>query len=544
MSKSPGNDFSKGMRELSLYQKYLEMSIRLLGILISIGLVMVGVLPVSGQSPGAQNPVIYADVPDMSMIRVGDTWYMSSTTMHMSPGVPVMKSKDLVNWEIVSYAYETLDDVDELNLSNGKNAYGKGSWASCLRYHQGIFYLSTFAQTTNKTYIYTTTDIERGNWKKHSFSPSLHDHTLWFENDRIFMIWGAGKLHMAELKPDLSGLVDGSIRTLIDNATAPSGDNVGLPAEGSQLFKYNGKYYLFNISWPRGGMRTVIVHRSDQLNGPYEGKVVLQDKGVAQGGLIDTPEGKWYAYLFQDCGAVGRTPWLVPVTWVDDWPILGKDGQAPWQLELPESNGLIPGIVASDEFIRKGGDLTLPLVWQWNHNPDNQLWSLADRDGYLRLYARGGDTLFQQVRNTLTQRTFGPESSAMVAIDIKNLHEGDFAGLALVQKVFGQVGVRIRKGNRYVEMVSGDEERSKVLEQIPLNQDRIFLKASCDFRNRADLGYFSYSLDGTHWIPIGDKVDMAYTIPHFMGYRFGLFCYSSDISGGFADFDWFRVFPK
>lgn len=113
------------------------------------------------QGNSAGNPVIYADVPDMSMIRVGDTYYMSSTTMHMAPGVPIMKSKDLVNWELVNYCYDILADVDALNLNNGKNAYGSGTWASCIRYHNNMYYVSTFSSTTGKTYIYVTEDIER-----------------------------------------------------------------------------------------------------------------------------------------------------------------------------------------------------------------------------------------------------------------------------------------------------------------------------------------------------------------------------------------------
>src|SRR5665647_2741860 len=110
------------------------------------------------QIPKAHNPIIYSDVPDMSMVRVGDMYYMSSTTMHMSPGVPIMKSKDLVNWKIVSYASHSLGDTDELNLSNGKSNYGKGSWASSIRYYKEMYYVETYAQTTNKTYIYKTKD--------------------------------------------------------------------------------------------------------------------------------------------------------------------------------------------------------------------------------------------------------------------------------------------------------------------------------------------------------------------------------------------------
>jgi beta-xylosidase len=123
----------------------------------------------------ANNPVIFADVPDLSMIRVGDTYYMSSTTMHMSPVLPIMSSKDLINWKLVSYAYDTLVDNDAMNLNNGKSTYGRGSWASCIRYHKGTFYVTTFAQTSGKTHIYTTKNIEKGPWKN---IPSSHHITI------------------------------------------------------------------------------------------------------------------------------------------------------------------------------------------------------------------------------------------------------------------------------------------------------------------------------------------------------------------------------
>jgi beta-xylosidase len=185
----------------------------------------------------AKNPIIHADVPDMSIIRVADTYYMSSTTMHMSPGVPIMKSKDLVNWELISYAYETLGDFEDQNLQNGKSMYGRGSWASCMRYVNGIFYVSTFSSTTGKTYIFSTDDPEKGVWKEQSFSPSYHDHTIFFDEDgKIYMIWGAGTLKMVELKEDLSGVKPGTERVLIENASAPAGENIGLNAEGSQLW--------------------------------------------------------------------------------------------------------------------------------------------------------------------------------------------------------------------------------------------------------------------------------------------------------------------
>ncbi len=497
---------------------------------------------ISAQVNKAQNPIIYADVPDMSMIRVGDTYYMSSTTMHMSPGVPIMKSKDLVNWEMANYAYKILDDVDAMNLVNGKSTYGKGSWASCIRYHKGMFYVSTFAQTTNKNYIYKTKDIEKGPWETISFSPANHDNTIFFDDDgKIYIIWSVRKLRIAELKDDLSGLKNGTERVLIEDANAPLGNNVGL-GEGSQLFKVNGKYYLFNIAWPHGGMRTVVVHRADNINGPWEGKVAFQDQGVAQGGIIDTPDGRWFAYLFQDHGSVGRIPFLVPVKWEDGWPVIGANGKVPETLDLPASKGLIPGIVNNDEFDRKKGEPALPLVWQWNHNPDNSLWSVTERKGFLRLKTGRIDSLLLKSRNTLTQRTFGPVCSGTTMLDASNMKEGDFAGLTAFQRKFGQVGVKIVNGQKQVFMVSNKTDIPTEMRSIPLMQNKVYLKIECDFRNKIDVARFFYSLDNKSWNPIGGELKMEYTLmEHFMGYRFGLFNYASKNPGGYADFDFFHI---
>ena len=492
----------------------------------------------------ATNPIIFADVPDMSMIRVDDTYYMSSTTMHMNPGVPIMKSKDLVNWQLIGYCHDSLQDMDELNLENGKNTYGRGTWASSMRYHNGTFYVSTFSQTTGKTYVFTSTDIESGEWKSHEFLPSLHDHTLFFEGDKMYMIWGGGKLNIVELKEDFSGIKPETQRVLIENATAPSlpdGKTGGLPAEGSQLFKVNGKYYLFNISWPPEGMRTVIVHKADNLFGPYEGRVMLQDKGVAQGGLIDMPDGKWYAFLFQDYGAVGRIPYLVPVEWKDNWPIIGVEGKVPMELDLPVSQGLIPHIVSSDEFNRNMDDPSLPLVWQWNHNPANDLWSVHERMGYLRLKTGRLDNDFLQARNTLTQRTIGPTCDGATSLDVSKMKDGDFAGLSLLQKNYGLVGVRKDGSKKSIVMVNASSGTPEKIASIDINQNVVHFKAECDFTNRKDIANFYYSLDGLEWISIGTPLKMAYTLPHFMGYRFGLFNYATKNIGGYVDFDYFRI---
>jgi beta-xylosidase len=499
-----------------------------------------------GQKNKAINPVIHADVPDNSMIRVGKNYYMSSTTMHMNPGLPIMKSTDLINWEIINYAYQTLGDQDELTLNNGKSDYGRGSWASSLRYYKGVYYVTTFSSTTGKTYIFRTNDIEKGNWKMNSFKPSIHDHTLFFdENDKAFLIHGVSKIKLIELNDDLTGIKEGTTeKVIIDNASAPAGDNIMLGAEGSQIFKVSGKYYLFNITWPREGMRTTLVHRADKITGPWEGKVGLQDLGVAQGGLIDTPDGRWFAYLFRDNGGVGRIPYLVPVKWEDGWPILGENGKVPMTLDLPKNKSLIPNIVSSDEFKRKKGQPDLPLVWQWNHNPVNSLWSISERPGFLRLKTDRVDTSLVTSRNTLTQRTFGPYASASTSVDLRGMKEGDYVGLCLLQKNYGQVGVKVENGSKKIFMVSSNSGKPIEVGSIPIQTGKAFFKADCNFFERADVGQFYYSLNGKTWIKIGEQIKMPYTLPHFMGYRFGLYYYSTKEGGGYADFDWFRVKDK
>jgi len=488
----------------------------------------------------ARNPIIWADVPDVSVIRVGDTYYMSSTTMHMSPGLPIMKSHDLVNWTLVGYAYDTLVDNDRMNLDRGHNAYGKGSWASSLRFHDGNFYVSTFSATSGKTHVYTTADIDSGHWREAAFAPALHDHSLFFEDGHVYMVYGSGDIHLVELEPDFSGIKAGGInRVIVPDAGKVAGTDIMLPAEGSQLYKIDGRYYLMNIVWPRNGMRTVVIHRADKLTGPYEGRVALQDEGVAQGGLISTPAGDWYALLFGDRGAVGRIPYLVPVTWREGWPVLGAVGRVPGTLDIPVQNANAAGIVASDEFDRP----QLPLAWQWNHNPDNRHWSLSERPGFLRLSNGRVDRDFLHSRNTLTQRTFGPQSAASIRLDVSAMRPGDVAGLSLLQKHYGYVAVRREGGERFVVMVSAEGEVARELGRVPLGQDTIFLRARADFRERKDTARFFYSLDGNEWLAIGAPLQMRYTLPHFMGYRFGLFNFATREPGGQVDFDYFRLAP-
>lgn len=500
------------------------------------------------QTTHTANPIIWSDVPDNALIRVDSTYYMSSTTMHLSPGLPIMKSKDLVNWEMLNYAYDRLCENDEMNLRNGKNCYGLGSWASSLRYHNGIYYASTFSSTSGMTHVYTTTDIEKGYWKSTAFSPLIYDHSLFFDDDgRVYMIYGQGTIKIIELSADVSGVKEGGInQVIIENGSAPVGGELGRPAEGSQMLKKDGKYYLFNITWTPGDeMRTEVVHRADKITGPYEGCVFLKDRGIAQGSLIDTPDGKWYAYMFRDFGAVGRIPYLMPVTWKNGWPVVAtRDGKVPAELDIPVGRRDLSKIIASDEF---DYNPTLSPVWQWNHNPVDSLWSVKARKGYLRLTTGRIDNDVCEARNTLTQRTFGPVCSGTVAVETSNMKDGDCAGLIALEKEYGFVGVRQEGTQQYVVMTGNGDEKRVEWAKIPLQQKRVYLRIDCDFSpvnedERRDTASFYYSLDGKRWTGIGQPLKMVYSFPsHFMGYRYGLFNMATKEIGGYADFDYFHI---
>ena len=260
--------------------------------------------------------------------------------------------------------------------------------------------------------------------------------------------------------------------------------------------------------------------------------------------MIDTPDGKWYAYLFKDNGAVGRIPYLVPVIWKDGWPVLGENGKAPMTLNIPAgAQGVsgVSGIVASDEFDRKPGDPALPLAWQWNHNPDNDHWSITTRPGFLRLTTARVDSNVERARNTLTQRTFGPRSSATTSIDVSGMKDGDCAGIAAFQRRYGFVGVKMSDGAKSLVMVSADSDHPEEIASVPLFGKTVHLKVECEFQPAPEVARFSYSLDGRSWTPIGRPSRLSYTVPHFMGYRFALFYYSTKTPGGCVDFDYFRI---
>lgn len=491
------------------------------------------------------NPIVWADVPDPCVIRVGSAFYMVSTSMHSMPGCPILKSVNLRDWELIGYVYDTLEDNEAHRLQDGRGIYGKGSWAACLRQHGGWFHVCFSSNDMDRFYMYRTRDIERGPWERHVMPGLLHDPSLLFDDGRVYVIHGNGDIRITELTADATARLPGGVDRLL---LATETEGIGLRCEGCHAFQRNGFYYLFFIEWPRTGnrRRRQLVYRSQRLLGPYERRELLDDdlgyrnNGVAQGGIVDDGLGGWHAVLFQDHGAVGRVPCVVPVTWEDDWPVFGVDAKAPLSYATGLPASAPQPLAASDEF--DYGSDRLGLFWQWNHNPDPRLWSVTERPGYLRLRTGMLASSVEYARNTLTQRTEGPACSASVLLDAAGLLPGDRAGLAALSSQFGLIGLRAEAdGKRSVVMaVKGEDGGELVRESRPYAKDCIFLRLDCRFEEGEDIAEFFYSEDGAAWERLGPPLEMAYTLHHFMGYRFGLFCYATEHAGGFADLDYFR----
>lgn len=504
------------------------------------------------------NPIIWADVPDMDMIRVDSTYYMISTTMFYTPGAPIMKSKDLASWEICNYVYDTLGDSPKHKLQNNEHDYSHGQWAASLRYKDGTFYVFFGSYGTGKSYIFKTNDIENGSWTKFEINGMYHDASLLLDdNGKNYLVYGSGEIKIKELNSELTNFAQNAReQTLFRTGLS------GLAGEGSHIMKIRDYYYIFIIAWPSGSGRIELAYRSKNLMGPYEGKTILNSgvgsysSGAAQGAIIDTPEGKWYGYVFQDHGAVGRIPVITPMTWVDDWPMMGVNGKVPVTLDL-EGTYTGNSLAKSDDF--DYNEDKLALEWQWNHNPDRNSWSVTERKGFLRLKNNNIATHLLNARNTLTMRTEGPACSGFIKMDVSNMKVGDYAGLSAFQFNYGKVGVRVADdGKKKIYMAKNGgygsnsnivNSRDAIVQEVDLYGDTVYVKVDFKFNNidnnfvssyNIDKANFFYSLNGNDWTRIGEEIGMTYDLKMFTGYKFGIYSYPTRNVGGYVDVDSFN----
>lgn len=540
-------------------------------------------------SPGGElergsfrNPILNIDVPDMSLCHANGYYYMISTTMHLMPGGPIMRSKDMKTWETVSYVFDSINDGERYDLLNGKTVYGQGQWASSIRYHNGKFYVwFTVNGAPGKGFIFCA-DKAEGPWKLIARPPHHHDASLFFDEDgKVYLFHDHGAIQ--ELQPDLQDIKkDGlSINPLFQRDE----EEQGALLEGSQVFKHKGKYYLCMISmkWGiPGRYRREVCYRADSLTGPWEKKVIIEAPfeefgGAGQGCIVngnsnagdldnDDDESNWWALMFQDRGGIGRVPCLVPCTWVDGWPMLGeyvggdkldkKSYKIPHDSSAPKQD--YSGIIGSDEFeaplqLSPGGEgKRLGLYWQWNHNPIDESWTLNEREGWLRMKTvRIVPNLFL-APNTLTQR-MTVDCTGEVCIDVSKMKDGDRCGLAAFNGDSGILTVEQNDGKRTLVLT---EEKSvfkaprdidridrTILANVPLkkNQKYVYLRVNGDFRHQKDVATFAYSLDGKKWTVFPDEIKVPFDYRRFfMGTKFAIFNYATKQLGGHVDVDYFH----
>jgi xylan 1,4-beta-xylosidase len=493
------------------------------------------------------NPLFYEEFEDPDVIRVGEDYFLAGTTMHMNPAVILMHSRDLVNWELAGYCLDRLDLGPAYRLEGGRNVYGRGIWAPCIRYHDGTFYVFSNVNGAGLQ-VFRSRSIH-GPWERNQL-PGRHDLSVLFDDGKIYMISGGGSPYpIEELAPDLKSFVPGVRHQL-----------AGKMGEGHHLYKVKGKYCDFSAI--PGGTTDQMVARADSIDGPWTVERMVQgeslgvpgraplrpsarpnpnDRGLTlhQGGMVDTPSGEWWGIIMQDHGSIGRMVALVPITWDHDFPLVGLPGnlrKAPNTWVKPDTGPTQnprPAFVHDDNF--DGGKLN-PL-WQWNHVPDDTKWSLTEKPGVLRLHSLAAND-FYSARNSICQRPPGPESVMTVELDASGLVAGDTAGLALLSNPYAWVGVV--KSAQGTKLQMYDQTNRKTADGPDNPPGHLWLRVACNFDT--DQAVFSWSADGRQFTGVGDPFTMTFQLRTFQGVRPSLFNFNtSGKPGGHADFDNYTV---
>ena len=509
------------------------------------------------------NPLFYDEFSDPDIIRVGDDYYLAGTTMHTVPGLVILHSKDLVNWENVSYCFDRFDfQDDQFWLKNHKEIYGQGIWAPCIRYANGQFYI--YSNINGKgLQCYTSKDIH-GPWTHHNMQGNIYDLSVLFDDDgKIYAIHGYGEVKCTELKPDMSGPIESTERVII-----PNGSAVG---EGHHMYKINGMYYLISTDYRPNG-RT-LCSRAKSIWGPYENCVITADEtfgyhaapltqvqgrivpdgtkfgipevdkdatactNIHQGGIVQTQKGDWWALLMMDFHSIGRTVTLAPITWKDGWPMLGLEGnlgRAPRTWIKPDIDTQVTPHAPYQRNENFDG-AQLGRVWQWNHNPEENMWSLSK--GRLRLKTMPAEQLMW-ARNSLTQRVIGPESNVTVELYPKNMKDGDVAGLGNINVPCSWIGIVC---DRKSQILRCFEQAINDTIDVQLEKtEKIWLRLVGHYDDNS--AHYEYSLDGKEFKQMGREMPLSYQLISFQGSRAALFAFNvKGNNGGYAEFDNFIV---
>ena len=500
-----------------------------------------------------QNPVLFADYSDPDAVRVGEDYYLVASSFTCVPGLPVLHSRDLVNWTIVNHALPTLMPRAHFAVPR----HGGGVWAPSIRHHGGRFWIF-FPDPDSGIYVITATE-PAGAWSPPACVKAgrglIDPCPLWDDDGSLYLVhaWAASRsgknnlLTLNRLSADGMRVLDGEGIVIIDENQVGRGWQT---LEGPKLYKLHGYYWVLA---PAGGVATgyQAAYRARRLEGPYESRIVLAQgntpvNGPHQGALVDTPGGEWWFLHFQDRGAFGRVVHLQPVAWCDGWPVIGNDRDGAGSGEpvlthrkpaAPPDRRPIIGPPTSDEF----DEARLGLQWQWQANPQSTWSSLTARPGWLRLFAQPAPaaSLWPQP-NLLLQKFPAPAFTVTTALDFAAAAAGEKAGLIVFGDSYSWIGlVRTADGLRVSQVVCADARGGAAEAEAAgaiVRTTQVQLRVAVDEAARCR---FSYSETGRHFNLLGDV--FAATVGRWVGSKAGLFAVAPALPAGHADFDWFRV---
>jgi beta-xylosidase len=511
--------------------------------------------------------VLWEDYPDLDVFRVGSVFYYSSSTFAYSPGAPVLKSYDLVNWAPVTHSVPRLNFGSQYDLPSGTpGGYVKGIWASTLRYRSSNDRWYWYGCIGGKTYIWTASgtkagqnngEVAPGSWKWEAQTPINNCYydsgVLIDDDDTMYVAYGNPSIRVAQLSAD--GLKEVKNQAVFSSS--------GTTIEGSRMYKVNGTYYIFAT---RPADEEWVLKSSGGPFGPYTSRKLvsriagpLSSAGYAhQGGIVDTPDGKWYYVAFMDAYPGGRIPVVAPLKWTNDgWPEVVKDAQGRWATSYPmpvQTSKTVEGKSTDlDEF--KGTELS--HHWEWNHNPDDSRWALQE-GLVLRTASVTGD-LFA-AKNTITRRIAGPKSRGTFRIDVSKMQDGDRAGAVLFRDRAAYIGVHKQGGQSQLVVVDGltltegtwsTSSTGKVAATGPTltNTQDVWLRVEADITpafgsSTERTTTFAYSIDGGKtFVKLGPAVKMTNSWRYFTGYRFGAFNFATKSLGGEVKVKSFQMEP-
>lgn len=510
------------------------------------------------------NPLFFEEFSDPCMIRVGSDFYLTGTTMHTMPGLPILHSRDLVNWRLISYVFNRIDLGPEFSMKDGKNMYGKGIWAPSFVYDEKTKTYYIFTNVNGHTTQAFKASSPYGPWKHWEMKSGFHDLSVFFDNNgKKYVCWGAGNNYLAQLNDELTDTIPGTKRLI-----AKSG------AEGAHMYKINNQYLII---WAVPGNNTPqLAGKSKNIYGPYEITKICdknhlgvhagyglkhspwQDNkdfeywdqnlnyGVTmhQGGIIDTPMGEWWGYSMQDHNALGRVTCLSPVTWENGFPYFGLSGNLgktprTWikpNVGLPQQM-IVPIADRNDDF----SSSTMKILWQWNHLPNDTAWSLTEAPGKLRLHSLPAKD-FWTARNTLTQRSVGSNTTCSVDLEASKMEDGDVAGLALLNYPYAWIGIR-KIDNKY-QLQMYDQSKPEKIHIVNLDSPIVKFSVNTNFETEKAQFYYSVA-DDSAINKLGEPFTMVFQLKTFQGVRYALFHYNEKgTKGGYADFDNYIVKEK